>query len=573
MVLNYLWFDFATMTQYILDILQITGALTLFIFGMKIMSDGIQKAAGGQLRRTLRNVTKKPVQGVLVGLLTTGIMQSSSATTVMTISFVNAGLITVAQSASIIMGANIGTTITAWLVSLGGFLFKLSSITVPLLTIAVPFYLRGGKRNKYWAEALIGFCLLFIGLDFLKESLPSIEDRAFYEMIKNYTSMGFGSRILFVIIGILITIIVQSSSAAMTLTLALVFNGLLPVDLGCAMIIGENIGTTITAEIAALVGNMFARQSATVHSLFNIIGAVWMIFFLGPVISLLESVFELILGQDDPFTKPQLATIGLASFHTTFNLLNTLLLIPFIDYLVKAASTIRRQRSKKDLKTKLRYMDTSIGTPELSAVEIKSEILEFSEIVTEMVQDSFQMLTSIEVDEQLAIQKKLKKKDKKNRDYIYSIRQYVIQLAKEELTEATSDNLQRYISITEDLNRISNLTVNVTLELKDRIKQKLWFTPVQRDNLIEMYQKVFEGLEKMSEILNMRDSKTADFTPMQKIEDELNELRDRFRSDIASQQGEFDFNINGTLIYFRLITLVEKIGDKIYDLSRVITED
>ncbi len=558
---------------FVINLLQITGALALFIFGMKVMSDGIQKAAGGQLRRTLRSVTKKPLNGLLVGLGITGLVQSSSATTVMTISLVNAGLITIMQSVGLIMGANIGTTVTAWIVSLGGFLFKLSSVTIPALTLAVPLYLRGGKRNKYWAEFLIGFCLLFIGLDFLKSSLPVLENEEVFNAIKNYTALGFGSRILFVLVGLVLTVIVQSSSAAITLTLALVFNGLIPIDLGCAMIIGENIGTTITAEIAALVGNVFARRSATVHTLFNLIGAMWMIFLLGPMLNLLEGIFTLFSPQPEPFNNAQLATLGLAAFHSTFNVLNAAILLPLIPYLVKAASFLRKPRSKKDARTRLKYLDSTIGTPELFGAEIQSRILEEGMNIEEMTRDTHDLINAIESEEQYNIHKKLKKSDKRIRDFQYRINQFIIQIAREELTETTSDSLQRYISIVNDMTRMSNIMVSVSFEIREKNKDKIWFTPIQRSNLNQVFDKLFEALAIMNSSLSKKDYRGLDISEARKLEDSINKLRSKFRSSIKSESDKFDFSIEGVLIYFRVLILLEKLGDKIFEVSAVMADN
>ena len=561
------------MSFSLLNILAITGSLALFIFGMKVMSDGIQKAARGQLRRTLRNVTKRPLSGIAVGLLTTGVMQSSSATTVMTISFVNAGLITVTQSVGILMGANIGTTITAWIVSFGGFLFKLSSITLPLLTIAIPLYFRGNKMNRYWSEFIIGFALLFIGLDFLKASLPTLENIEVFEAIKSYAGYGFSSRILFVIVGIILTMIVQSSSAAMTLTIALVFNEMIPMELGCAMILGENIGTTVTAEIAALVGNVHARRSASVHTMFNVIGVLWMIFFMGVIISVIEAAFDLFTSQKDSFANLNYATIGLAAFHTSFNVLNTLLILPFINLLVKLVSRLRSQQSKKDVRSKLKYINTGIGTPELSSVQMQAELAHMSTEVVEMASSVQEILNSSDISVIKDIHKKLKKKAKRNNNNNTSISEYVIKMARSEITEDTSVKLQKYIAISADLNRLSNICVNISYELKDKIDKKIWFTPDQRTNLNIMTDKVMEGMTLMSKNLEREKFHEVDIAPFEEIEAEVNRMRDAYRSELGKMGKEFDFNMSGSLIYFRLFTLLEKMGDKVYEVSAKMSDE
>ena len=270
------------------DVIQIIGALAFFVYGMKMMSDGIQRAAGSQLRNILRSMTKNRFLGVGTGFLTTALVQSSSATTVMTVSFVNAGLLTLVESAGIMMGANIGTTITGLIVSLLGFKMKLSAYSIPLFAIGVPMLFSKRGKFKYWGEFIIGFAILFLGLTYLKGAVPDLKGNtnalAWIQSIADY---GFFSRVLFVFVGALVTVIVQSSSAAMAITLTLVYTGWLPLEVAAAMILGENIGTTITAEIASVVGNTNAKRSARIHSLFNIIGVTWMIILLPWILGML----------------------------------------------------------------------------------------------------------------------------------------------------------------------------------------------------------------------------------------------------------------------------------------------
>ena len=287
------------------------------------MSDGIQKAAGEQLRQRLRSLAKNKTRGILTGLITTSLVQSSSATTVMVVSFVNAGLITLAQSVPVIFGANIGTTITAWIVSIGGFVFNIQDIALPILVVALPMFFRAKGRTSYWGEFLIGFSILFIGLGFLQSSIPTLStDSDFVIGLQRFTEMGLLSSFLFMFFGVLVTYILQSSSAAMTLTLTMVFNGWIPIELAAAMVLGENIGTTITAELAALVANIYAKRSARVHTLFNVIGAFWMVFFIPIVMRLIEWFFIQFTGNSQPFDLPLNLTVVLASFHTLFNVLN-----------------------------------------------------------------------------------------------------------------------------------------------------------------------------------------------------------------------------------------------------------
>jgi len=260
--------------------LQIIGSLAFFVYGMKLMSDGIQRAAGSQLRNILRTMTKNRYLGVFTGFLITALVQSSSATTVMTVSFVNAGLLTLVESAGVMMGANIGTTITGWLISVLGFKIKLSAYSIPLFALGVPLLFTNRGRLRYWGQFVIGFAILFLGLSYLKDSVPDLKGNAeALEWLQGFANYGFLSRVFFVFIGAVVTVVVQSSSAAMAITLTLVYTGWLPLDIAAAMILGENIGTTITAEIASLVGNVNAKRSARIHCMFNIIGVTWMVIW------------------------------------------------------------------------------------------------------------------------------------------------------------------------------------------------------------------------------------------------------------------------------------------------------
>ena len=267
------------------DFLNLLGSLALFLFGMKLMSEGIQKAAGEGFQKILSSMTRNRVFGVLTGFLITGLVQSSSATTVMTVSFVNAGLLTLTESAGIMMGANIGTTVTAWFLSILGFKVKLGAIPIPLMAVGVPMLFMKRSKIRFWGETIIGFALLFYGLTLLKESVPDIKSNPdMVSFVAEFTDLGYFSYLLFVLIGAILTVVIQSSSATMALTLVMTSQGWITFEIAAAMVLGENIGTTITAELASLAANVYAKRSAKIHTLFNVIGVTWMLlvfpFFL-----------------------------------------------------------------------------------------------------------------------------------------------------------------------------------------------------------------------------------------------------------------------------------------------------
>ncbi|MGA9238824.1 Na/Pi cotransporter family protein, partial [Robiginitalea sp.] len=318
------------MTYAFTDILQLVGALGLFLFGMKAMSDALTKLAGDRMRAILAGLTSNRFLGVLTGFLITSVIQSSSATTLMVVSFANASLLTLTESLSVIMGANIGTTITAWMITLLGFKVSMSSIALPLVGLGVGLTFLKKKNWEYWGTFIVGFGLLFIGLEFLKEHMPDIEKTPeVLAFLERYTRHGFGSVLLFLLVGTVLTVLIQSSSATMALTLLMAAKGWIPFEAAAAMVLGENIGTTITANIAAMVGNFRARQTALAHLLFNFLGVVWMLILFYPFLRGMAWLTER-LGSGSPYVDSAAVPVAIALFHTCFNVANTFLMIGFI---------------------------------------------------------------------------------------------------------------------------------------------------------------------------------------------------------------------------------------------------
>ena len=370
----------------IMKFLILLGSLGLFIFGMKIMSDGLQRTAGEKLRKMLGSITSNRFKGVFTGFMSTSSVQSSSVTTVMTVSLVNAGLINLRQSAGVMMGANIGTTITAWLVLLLGFKVSISSYALVLIALGAPLLFMTFRRSKDLANAIIGFAILFIGLQFLKDAVPNLDkDSALVQFFVNYKDIPFFSNIMFVGLGALVTIVIQSSSAAMALTLTMVSKGIIPFEVACAMVLGENIGTTITAEIASSIGNVHAKRSARIHSLFNIVGVTWMLI----VIPLFLELIGFFIGQSHGVTfDPEntgMANEGIALFHTLLSSENVLLRIGFVPFLVRFAEKSVSSKGEADEEFKLDYISAAgIALPEVAILEAKKEVAKFGHVTTRM---------------------------------------------------------------------------------------------------------------------------------------------------------------------------------------------
>ncbi|MGB5429474.1 Na/Pi cotransporter family protein [Eudoraea sp.] len=353
------------------DILELIGSLGLFLFGMKVMSDALLRLAGNKMRSILATMTSNRFLGIITGFLITSVIQSSSATTLMVVSFSNASLLTLPEAISVIMGANIGTTITAWLITLLGFKVSMSSIALPLVGFGFLFTFSKKDNTKNWGEFIIGFAILFIGLQFLKDAMPDInENPQILEFLSRYTNAGFWSVLLFLLIGTILTLIIQSSSATMALTLIMTAQGWIPFEMAAAMVLGENIGTTITANIAAIIGNYQAKRTARAHFIFNVLGVIWMLALFYPFLQLISWMVQK-LGSASPFVTAAAVPVALSLFHTVFNFLNTFILVWFIKPIARLVEkmvpeTITPEKDievPKYLERKmLQYPETAIAT-------------------------------------------------------------------------------------------------------------------------------------------------------------------------------------------------------------------
>ncbi len=353
------------------DILQLIGSLGLFLFGMKVMSDALLRLAGNKMRSILATMTSNRFLGIATGFLITSVIQSSSATTLMVVSFSNASLLTLPEAISVIMGANIGTTITAWLITLLGFKVSMSAIALPLVGFGFLFTFSKKDNTKNWGGFIIGFAILFIGLQFLKDAMPNIDENPqILEFLKQYTNAGFWSVLLFLLIGTILTLIIQSSSATMALTLIMTAQGWIPFELAAAMVLGENIGTTITANIAAIVANYQAKRTARAHLIFNILGVIWMLALFYPFLRMISWMVQE-LGSSSPFVSAAAIPVAISLFHTFFNILNTFILVWFIKPISRLVEKMvpeiitpeRAIEVPKFLERKmLKYPETAIAT-------------------------------------------------------------------------------------------------------------------------------------------------------------------------------------------------------------------
>ncbi|MGA0285294.1 MAG: Na/Pi cotransporter family protein [Saprospiraceae bacterium] len=553
------------------DFIQIIGSLAFFIFGMKLMSDGIQRAAGSQLRNILRTMTKNRYIGVITGFITTALVQSSSATTVMTVSFVNAGLLSLVESAGVMMGANIGTTITGWLVSFLGFKIKLHHLSIPLFALAVPMLFSNRGKFKYWGEFLVGFAILFLGLSYLKDAVPNIKGNPeVLEFLQNFTEWGFLSRLFFVLVGTVVTITVQSSSAAMAITLTMCAQGWLPFDVAAAMILGENIGTTITAELASLVGNVHAKRSARIHSMFNIIGVTWMVILMPFFLKYLSLFVQTVFDINDPYTSAADMPIALSAFHTAFNFTNVLLLIGFVPFLVKAAIWSVKSKGDEDEEFGLMFIKSGNRTPELATVELQKETVHFGEITSKMTKQLHALINTTKAKKQEKLYQKISKYEKITDDMEVAITEYITNISNEEITPKTSLRLRSLLNIANDLERIGDIFFQLSKVIEKKNQENVYLDIDQRENLNIMINYVGEAFAEMIEILKSPSYDKANIDKAYEIEEKINIWRDRLRDENQTKLGTDGYNINSAMVYNNVFYSLEKIGDHIINIAEAV---
>ena len=547
----------------------ILGSLGIFLFGMKVMSEGIQKTAGNRLRNILAYMTQNRFAGVLTGFLTTCFVQSSSATTVMVISFVNGGLLTLTQSIGVIMGANIGTTITGWLIAILGFKFKISTIALPTIGIGLPLIFSKVTKRKNLGEIFIGFGLLFLGLKFLKESVPDIKNNPeVLEFLKGYTDLGIISILIFIFVGVLLTIIVQSSSAAMTITITMAFKGWIDFPTAAALVLGENIGTTITAYLASLGGNYHAKRAARAHMIFNTIGVVWMLCAFTIFIPFIDYIVP-----GDP-SDPNNVPVHLSMFHTLFNITNVLLLIWFVPQI---ASIVKRmvkptETEKEDDSYTLEYFSTGVQpVPEIAIIEVKKELTKMTEVIDQML-TSFYKNFKNKSNIKKAVNKAKKLEDKTDQMQ-EQISAYLAECTKHELSLGSSKEAAAMIRITNELESIGDSALNLFLQI-ERLDDKLQFDDEMNKEITEFYNLVMVFLEWNNSFINdnIKPMTSEDLNTSIKYENKIDEKRNQLL-DSSRNRLPKKTNSKSELLFMDIIKHLEHIGDFSLNISQALEQD
>ena len=551
----------------ILQIFTLFGALGMFLYGMNLMSSGLQKASGDKLRGFLSAMTSNPFKGVMTGLGITSIIQSSSATTVMVVSFVNAGLLTLMQAIGVIMGANIGTTVTAWLVSWLGFKADISILAIPLM--ALGFLFSNSKKNQRQniGEIVVGFCLLFLGLSFMKESVPDLnETPQVLEFVKTWSSYGFSSVLIFLAFGTDLTLVLQSSSATMALTLIMLSMGWIPFEMACAMVLGENIGTTITANIAASVGNTQAKRAAMSHTLFNVFGVLWALIFFKPFLSLVEGIIES-LGVTDPNTA---ALYGLSMLHTLFNTINALLLIWFVKYIEKAVVWIVKTPKNQETETfRLKYISAGyLATPELASEQALDEIIHFAQISRNGLGYVKQAVEEKSVDKFEELNKKLVKYEEISDRIEYEIATFLNNLSNESISKQTSVKIKTMYKIIGELESLGDSAHAIGRIISRRNSHKKAFDEATIKKLQEMIELVDKAYESMIENLMLAKKSNIDnISNAYNAENHINDLRNKLRDKEIEEIETGEKNYQTSVYYMDIVNELERMGDFIINIS------
>jgi len=491
----------------LIAILKILGSLGIFLYGMKVMSEGIQKAAGSGMRHALATMTHNRVSSVFTGFFTTSLVQSSSATTVLVVSFVNAGLLTLTESIGVIMGANLGTTITAWLVAWIG-KFSISAITLPIIGVGLPLFFIGKAKTKATGETLIGFGLLFTGLSYLKKSVPDLKggvaanvelQQTIQSIIDTLNGFGFGSTILFLIAGILLTLLVQSSSAAMAITITCAWNGWFGADpyiafkISAAVVLGENIGTTVTAWLASLGTNVNAKRAARAHFLFNVIGTIWaLIFFLPLAWAVWELVdhfpkhiVEIKTGKGDATSSLTVVAFAVALFHTTFNLINIFVLVWFVPQIANLVQKWVKDPTEKEEVTHLRYISQNlVDLGELNIAEAENAIQKMSGLCVTMFDGFIDVLENPKKDMSTQV-KALKRIEDESDLLMQEITQYLVRCSSKDIGPANANRIAHMLRITQEAEECADCIYRLVKLNERRYKKDRQFTQEQQETIRE----------------------------------------------------------------------------------------
>ena len=587
------------------DFMMLIGSLGLFLYGMKIMSEGLQKAAGNKLRSLLTAMTRNRFTGVLTGLFVTALIQSSSATTVMVVSFVNAGLLNLLQAVTVIMGANIGTTVTAWIISFFGFKFSIAAYAIPLIGVAIPFIFSAKSKRKSIGELILGFAFLFMGLDLLKNSVPDLKSNPeMLEFLTQYTQSGFGSILIFLFIGTILTIVVQSSSATMAITLIMVSKGWITYELGAAMVLGENIGTTITANIAAIPANVSAKRAALAHTFFNIFGIIWMLFLFYPFLNMITGIAEglgfgnptrfamelnnhpealrILSAETSSLSASEMAyrselinyqtstSYGLSLFHTMFNLINTFIMIWLAQTIAKIVSFIIKKKTT-DEEFQLQYITTGLlSTSELSLIQAWNEIKSYSGRTQKMLKITRELFWEENENDAVKLFSRIQKYESISDRMEVEIAKYLTKVADGRLSDESKHQIQKMLRVVSEIESVSDGCHNIARTIMRKRDNNSQYTKELNENIELMFSLVEKALDQMVEALENDDVSDEELNRSKNIENEINNFRNQLKSQNILDVNAKKYEYQESVTYMDIVTECEKMGDYIINVMEAL---
>ena len=546
------------------DFLKLIGSLALFLYGMKIMSEGLQKVAGDRLRSILTAMTTNRVTGVLTGVLITALIQSSSATTVMVVSFVNAGLLTLAESISVIMGANIGTTVTAWIISIFGFKVDMAAFALPLLAIALPLIFSGKSNRKSVGEFIFGFSFLFMGLSYLKANAPDLNaNPEMLAFVQNYTDMGFFSILLFLFIGTILTMIVQASAATMAITLIMCANGWISLELGAALVLGENIGTTITANLAALTANTQAKRAALAHFVFNVFGVIWVLIIFHPFMQMVNWVVDTFFQSSDPEVA---ISYKLSAFHSIFNICNVCILIWGVKLIERTVCALIHPK-EEDEEPRLRFITGGmLSTAELSILQARKEIHLFAERTHRMFGMVQDLLHTEKDDDFNKVFSRIEKYENISDNMELEIANYLNQVSEGRLSSESKLQIRAMLREVTEIESIGDSCYNLARTINRKRQTNQDFTEKQYEHIHFMMKLTDDALAQMIVVVEKPEHQSIDINKSFNIENEINNYRNQLKNQNILDVNNKEYDYQMGVYYMDIIAECEKLGDYVVNV-------
>ena len=546
------------------DFLKLIGSLGLFLYGMKIMSEGLQKVAGDRLRSILTAMTTNRVTGVLTGVLITALIQSSSATTVMVVSFVNAGLLTLAESISVIMGANIGTTVTAWIISIFGFKVDMAAFALPLLAIALPLIFSGKSNRKSIGEFIFGFSFLFMGLSYLKANAPDLNaNPEMLAFVQNYTDMGFFSILLFLFIGTILTMIVQASAATMAITLIMCANGWISLELGAALVLGENIGTTITANLAALTANTQAKRAALAHFVFNVFGVIWVLIIFHPFMQMVNWVVDTFFQSSDPEVA---ISYKLSAFHSSFIICNVCILIWGVKLIERTVCALIHPK-EEDEEPRLRFITGGmLSTAELSILQARKEIHLFAERTHRMFGMVQDLLHTEKDDDFNKLFSRIEKYENISDNMELEIANYLNQVSEGRLSSESKLQIRAMLREVTEIESIGDSCYNLARTVNRKRQTNQDFTEKQYEHIHFMMKLTDDALAQMIVVVEKPEHQSIDINKSFNIENEINNYRNQLKNQNILDVNNKEYDYQMGVYYMDIIAECEKLGDYVVNV-------